>query len=182
MKELSLIVLILSITIFSSCSTNENDPISSDPPGEPLKLTVTYEEVYYINLADQAVVEVTDPLLEKDWDISLDILTRIHLNGGASAPGPAFASKVEGIAYEEVKSAPEVTYMTDDQNGPYIGENWYYYDVTTHSVQPLDLFYIIRAADGEFYKFQISDAVFTSRTDGELTIYIEKIKIGRAHV
>jgi hypothetical protein len=175
MKVLSVIILVLSLSLFFSCSTNENDPIAPDPTGEPLMLTVTYDEVYYISLSEQAVVEVSDPLIEKDWDISLDILTRMHLNGGSTAPGPVYAAKIEGIAYEDLKNAPDVTYMTDDQNGGFIGENWYYYDLTTHTVNPLDHFYVIRGVDGEFYKLRISDAVFTSRTDGELTIYIEKV-------
>jgi hypothetical protein len=175
MKFVSLVVVILSTLILWGCSTNENEPIAPDPNIEPLKLTVTYDEVYYINFTEKSVVEISDPLLENDWDISLDILTRIHLNGGSSAPGPVYAVKIEGIEYEDLKSAPEVTYHTDDQNGGYIGENWYFYDITSHSVSPLDHYYVIRAGDGEFYKFKISDAVFTSRTDGELTIYIEKI-------
>ena len=175
MKVLSVIVFILTISLFFACSTNENEPLAPDPPGQSMKLTVTYDQVYYVNLTEQAVIEISDPLLEKDWDISIDILARIRLNGGASAPGQVYASKIEGIAYEELKNAPDATYMTDDQNGAYIGENWYYYDITTHSVNPLDHFYVIRARDGEFYKFIISDAVFTSRTDGELTMLIEKI-------
>jgi hypothetical protein len=175
MKILSLILSSLIIVVFVSCSTNENDPIAPDPTIEPLKLTVTYDEVYYISLTEKSVVEIDDPLLEKDWDLVIDIMTRIKLNGGSTAPGSVVATKVEGIAFEDVKNAPDVTYMTDDQNGSYIGEKWYYYDVMTHSVNPLDHVYIIRAEDGKFYKFQISDAVFTSRTEGELTIYIEKI-------
>ncbi len=175
MKVLTILFLIVSLFVLFGCSTNENEPMGSEPLGEPMELTVTYDQIYYINLAEKAVVEVTDPLLDAGWDLSLDILTRIHLNGGSSAPGPVYAAKVEGIAFEDVKNAPEVTYMTDDQSGGYIGENWYYYDVATHTVNPLAHFYVIRAADGEFYKFQISDAVFTSRTDGKLTIYIEKV-------
>ena len=175
MKLLSIVVVILSILVLWGCSTNENEPIAPDPPGEPLILTVTYDEIYYINLTDQSVVEISDPLLEKDWDISIDILSRIQLNGGSTAPGMVYAAKVDGLEYEDLKNAPETTYMTDDQNGGYIGENWYFYDFTTHTVNPLDHYYVIRAGDGEFYKFKISDAVFTSRTDGELTIYIEKI-------
>ncbi len=175
MKVFSIIFLILSLFILFGCSTNENEPMGSEPLGKPMELTVTYDQIYYINLAEKAIVEVTDPLLDAGWDLSLDILTRIHLNGGSSAPGPVYAVKVEGIAFEDVKNAPEVTYITDDQSGEYIGENWYYYDATSHTVNPLDHFYVIRATDGEFYKFQISDAVFTSRTDGKLTIYIEKV-------
>jgi len=175
MKLSSIIVLLLSLFILFSCSTNENEPLAPDPPGEPMKLTVTSDQVYYINLTEQSVVEITDPLLESGWDLSIDLLTRVQLNGGSTSPGLVFATKVEGIAFEDVKNAPEVTYMTDDQNGGYIGDNWYYYDVTNHTVNPLDHFYIIRGADGEFYKFKISEAVFTSRYDGELTIYIEKV-------
>lgn len=175
MNLLSLIFLIFSLFFLFGCSTNENEPLGSEPLGEPMELTVTYDQIYYINLAEKAVVEVTDPLLDTGWDLSLDILTRIHLNGGSTAPGSVYATKVEGIAFEDVINAPDITYMTDDQNGGYIGEKWYYYDVTTHTVNPLDHFYVIRASDGEFYKFKISDAVFTSRTDGELTIYIEKV-------
>ncbi len=175
MNLLSIIFLIFSLFVLFGCSTNENEPLGSEPLGEPMELAVTYDQVYYINLAEKAVVEVTDPLLDAGWDLSLDILTRIHLNGGSTAPGSVYAAKVEGIAFEDVKNAPGITYMTDDQNGGYIGEKWYYYDVTTHTVNPLDHFYVIRSIDGEFYKFKISDAVFTSRTDGELTIYIEKV-------
>lgn len=175
MKLSSIIVLILSLFILFGCSTNENEPLEPEPAGEPIKLTVTYDQIYYINFAEKAVVEITNHLLESDWDLSIEALTTIQLNGGSTAPGPVTAAKVEEISFEDVKSAPEVTYMTDDQNGGYIGDNWYYYDITTHTVNPLDHFYVIRATDGEFYKLKISDAVFTSRTDGELTIYIEKV-------
>jgi hypothetical protein len=161
--------------ILFGCSTNENAPLEPDPPGEPFTLTVTYGDVYYISLSEKSVIEITDPLLEKNWDIALDILTRFHLNGGTTAPGPVYATRIEGMSFDDLAKAPSVTYMTDDQNGGYIGENWYYYDITSHTVNPLDHFYVIQAADGEFYKFKISDAVFTSRTDGELTFYIEKI-------
>jgi len=175
MKVFSILFLILSFFVLFGCSTNENPPLEPELPGEPITLTVTYDQVYYISLTEKSVVEIADPLLEKNWDLALDILTRFQLNGGSTSPGDVYASKVEGIAFEDLKTAPSVTYMTDDQNGGYIGENWYFYNATTHTVNPLDHFYVIRAADGEFYKFSISDAVFTSRTDGELTIYIEKI-------
>jgi hypothetical protein len=175
MKVLSILFGILGLFVIFGCSTNENDPLEPVPSGEPIKLTVTYDQTYYINLTKKEVVEITDPLMESDWDLSIGALTTIQLNGGATAPGPVYATKIEGLAYEDVKNAPDVTYMTDDQNGGYIGDNWYFYDAVAHVVSPLDLFYVIRAADGEFYKFKISEVVFPSRTDGELTIYIEKI-------
>jgi len=175
MKLFSIFSLILSLFVLFGCSTNENPPLEPEPPIEPITITVSYGESYYINLAEKSVVEITDPLLENGWDIVIDLLTRIKLNGGASSPGPVYASKVEGLGFEDVKTAPSVTYMTDDQNGDYIGENWYFYDLTTHSVTPYDQFYIIRDVNDEFYKFKISDVVVTSRTEIDLKIYIEKI-------
>jgi len=168
-------IIIIGLFVLFGCSTNENTPLEPDPPGELLKLSVTYDQIYYINLAEKSVADISDPLLDAGWDLAIDILTRIQLNGGSTAPGSVYASRVDGMDFENIKNAPSVTYMTDDQNGGYIGENWYYYDITTHTVNALDHSYVIRATNGEFYKFKIADAVFTSRTDGELTIYIEKI-------
>ncbi|MEE9117301.1 MAG: hypothetical protein V3U02_01740, partial [Calditrichia bacterium] len=76
MKVLTILFLIVSLFVLFGCSTNENDPLGSEPLGEPMKLTVTSDQIYYINLAKKAVVEVTDPLLDVGWDLSLDNLTR----------------------------------------------------------------------------------------------------------
>ena len=67
-------------------------------------------------------------------------------------------------------------YETDTQHGYYIGENWYFYDVNTHTVNPGEDHYVIKANDGNFYKFRIKETVFTSRTDGELTLLAAKVK------
>ncbi len=175
MRILSLLFLIVPLLILFGCSTNENDPMGPEDEGSTLKLTVTAAEKYYISLSKQSTIEVVDPLTNSEWDLSIENLTTIKLNGGSTAPGSVYAFVVDGIAFEDLNSAPETTYLTDDQNGPYIGDNWYFYDITTHTVNPLDTYYVILAMDGHFYKFKITDAVFSSRTDGELTIKIEKL-------
>ena len=175
------LVLIFSLAIFvlimSSCSTNENDPIiTDDPESDPIALTVNAAEIYHISLSQKKTVDVVDPLLENSWDISIDNLTHITVNGGSTAPGKVYVHKVETEDYSQVKAAPDGMYSTDTQkNGAVIGENWYFYDVSTHSVSPLDHVYIIKTSDGEYYKFRISESVFTSRTDGELKILIDKV-------
>ena len=171
---LSLLTLSLLLTFFS-CSKNENDPLSPEEGGLTLTLTVTAADVYYIRLQDLSAVEVSDPLWDEGWDISVDNLTNIRLNGGATAPGQVFAATIDDMDWGDISRAPETVYQTDDQNGGYIGENWYFYDANTHTVNPNDNKYVIRATDGNYYKFRVKETVFTSRTDGELTLIAEKV-------
>ncbi len=172
------LVFLLSLFIFlglMSCSTNENDPLGGEPKGQTLKLTVTASEIYYLKFEELSSVAISDPLFEPDWDISIENLTNIKMNGGATAPGSVYAKIMPGMPFEDITAAPDDIFETDDQSGPYIGENWYFYDINTHTVNPGDDSYVIKAIDGEYYKFWISDAVFTSRTDGELTIVVAKV-------
>jgi len=164
------------VLLISSCSTNENDPIDpGEPESDPIALTVNAAEIYHISLSQKKTVDVVDPLLENSWDISIDNLTHITVNGGSTAPGKVYVYQIETENYSQIKTAPDGMYNTDTQSGAVIGENWYFYDVSTHSVSPLDHVYIVKTSEGEYYKFRISESVFTSRTDGELTILIDKV-------
>ncbi len=121
-------------------------------------------------------MDVVDHYMENSWDISIENLTKISVNGGSTAPGKVYVHMVETEDYGAITAAPDGMYMTDTQkDGPVIGENWYFYDVTTHMVSPLDNVYIIKTDAGEYYKFRVSESVFTTRTDGELKILIDKI-------
>lgn len=172
------IVLLLSVCLFlgfMSCSTNENDPLGSEPTGQKLELTVTASETYYLKFEELASVIIENPLFSSDWDISIENLTNIKLNGGSTAPDIVCAKIMEDIPFEDITAAPDDIFETDDQSGPYIGEHWYYYDVNTHTVNPGDDSYVIKSTNGDYYKFRITDAVFTSRTDGVLTIVVDKV-------
>ena len=175
MKILSLLFLIVPLLMLSACSTNENYPMGPENEGGTLKLTVTANDIYYISLSKQSSLEIADPLLSSEWDLSIENLTTIGLNGGTTAPGSVYAYLVDGIAFEDLIRAPESMYLTDDQNELYIGDNWYFYDSDNHTVKPLDPYYVIRAMNGQFYKFKITDVAFPSRYNGELTIKIEKL-------
>jgi hypothetical protein len=173
----SFLILLTPLLFFSffGCSTNENDPLSPEEGGMTLKLPVTATGVYYIGLQDLKLVEITDPLMEEGWDLSINNLTNIKLNGGSTAPGPVYAKVVNDTEWGDITSAPETVYETDSQYGYYIGENWYFYDVNTHTVNPTDASYVIRAINGIYYKFRIKAAAFTSRTDGELTLIADEV-------
>lgn len=175
MKKLILLIIGTILLLMIGCSGNENEPLSPEPGGATILVTVNASEIYYINLSQETEVDINDPLIESDWDFSIENLTNIKLNGGSTAPGAVYAKLIDGVEYADFSTAPNATYKTDTQNGNYIGENWYYYDISTHTVNPLDTYYVIKATDGNFYKFMISDAVFTSRTEGELTFKVQKI-------
>ena len=175
MRILSIFGLILSLMIISGCSTNENDPVGPDNGGATLKVTVNAAETYFVNLASGEEVMVADYLIEDNWDLRINNLTNITVNGGASAPGEAYVMLIENSDYAAMKTAPNGIYETDTQHGGVIGENWYWYDPSTHTVNPVEQFYVIKTGSGNYYKFQISESVFTSRTDGELSFKFEKI-------
>ncbi len=167
-------IIIAVLMMLNACSTNEN-PVEPTVPGETLKLTVTATETYFIKLTEKSEVAVTDPLMEDNWDITIDNLTRIRLNGGSTAPGAVYAAMVQGTNYDDLKAAPEAEYKTDTQTDFAIGEGWYFYNVNDHTVNPLDQIYVIKTTDGLFYKFMVTECVFTSRTDGEVKFRFDPI-------
>jgi len=167
---------IFALLMLSSCSTNEDDPIGpGDENTVTLKVTVTATESYYIDITQEQLAVVNDYLMDDSWDIVIDNLTRVRLNGGSTASGTVFATALDDVDYDEIAAAPDMLYKADTQDKLAIGETWYFYDLSTHTVNPLDVVYIIRAGDGSFYKFQITEVNFPSRTDGELSLRFDKI-------
>jgi hypothetical protein len=174
MRLMNSLLLLAIIFLLGSCSTNEN-PVEPGPVTETMKLTVDASETYYIKFSQKSEVAVTDPLLEDGWDIVVDNLTRIRLNGGSTAPGTVYAVVLPGAVYDNIATAPDMEYVTDTQNGDVIGEDWYTYNVTNHTVNPKDQIYVIRTEDGAFYKFMITATAFTSMSAGELNFRFDPV-------
>ena len=126
MRFLFTLGLSLGIMILAGCSTNENDPVGPDNGGATLKVTVNAAETYFVNLASGEEVMVADYLIEDNWDLRINNLTNITVNGGASAPGEVYVMLIENSDYAAMKTAPDGIYETDTQNGGAIGENWYW--------------------------------------------------------
>ena len=176
MRVILITGLLVSLILSSGCSKNENDPLGPDDNNAvTLKLTVNSAEEYYISLPEAKAVTITDHLLENAWDLHIDNLTNINVNGGSTAPGEVCAMLITGTSYTDFKTAPDGIYNTDTQNGGVIGDEWWDYNPATHIVTPKDQFYVIKAASGDYYKFQISESMFSSRTDGELSFKFEKL-------
>jgi hypothetical protein len=176
MRTIHLLIVILSMAFLMSCSTNENEPLASNSIQETMTLAVNKDAVYYLSLEEAGVVTVADPMVYENWDIRISNLARVELRGGATAPGNGYAAAVENMTYEDMSTAPNVLYATDTQDGPFIGDNWYIYDITTHIVHPItERFYVLHTAAGKYFKFQIFEVEFPSPTDGELRIRFEEI-------
>jgi len=174
MRLMNSLLLLAVAVLLGSCSKNEN-PMEPGPVTETLKLTVNASETYYIKFSQKSEVAVSDPLLEDGWDIVVDNLTRIRLNGGSTAPGAVYAVVMPGAVYDNIKAAPDAEYATDTQNGDVIGEDWYTYNATNHTVNPKDQIYVIRTETGAFYKFMITETAFTSMSAGELKFRFDPV-------
>ncbi len=174
MRKFLLSIIAVGILMLSACSTNEN-PVEPTGQGATMKLTVTAGERYYIKFSEKSEVTIADYLMEDEWDIVIDNLTRIRVNGGATAPGKVHVLMLDGTDYDKLAKAPDLEYVTDTQDSYAIGEAWYFYNVNDHTVNPLDKIYVIKTADGAFYKFMITECVFSSRTDGEIKFRFDPV-------
>ena len=152
-----------------------NPPAAPEFPDPALLLPVEADQSYFIDLAGGNTVLIDDMLLQEDWDITIDNLTRIRVNGGATSIGEVYVHQLEGASYDDLQTAPDGLYTTDTEDGSVIGEDWYTYDFMTHTVTPKDYIYIIKARNGEYYKMQMINAAFTSQTTGELEFRFGKI-------
>jgi len=163
------------ILVLGACSTNENPVEPNNPPVETMKLAATADQTYFIKFSEKSEVAITDHLMEDGWDIVVDNLTRIRLNGGATAPGSVYAAMLTDTGYDDLKTAPDAEYITDSQIDYAIGEGWYFYNVNDHTVNPLDQIYVIRTAEGSFYKFMITECVALSRTEVDLKFRFDPV-------
>lgn len=119
----------------------------------------------YVNLAAQSVVESADPSDDTSWDLAFDD-ARILTNGGTSGSGFGGA-RPSSEAWEALSSSDTVGFEVDEllavpgppgsgtatANGA-LGD-WYEYDPSTHVLSPKATSFVVRAADGDFFKLRI---------------------------
>jgi len=120
----------------------------------------------YLDLAELALVEPTDPATSADWDLGLQ---RFHyaLDGGVSGRGQGELVVLDGASLLDVNDAPTDGWVTDQPDDPedtdelpeYAFEaaegGWYDYDSTTHVLSPKSRVYVVRGADGSPFALRI---------------------------
>jgi HmuY protein len=125
----------------------------------------------YLDLVEGAKVEIDDvAALESDaWDVAFK-RSSLRTNGGDSGTGGVEVAQIEGATIDEVTDPPADDQFTSDD---WVSDDcqfqsdtglepasafgvWYEYDKEAgHLVTPLPNVYVLRAHDGELYKFAI---------------------------
>ena len=109
-----------------------------------------------------------DPLSEdiEGWDLAFQRF-KVKSNGGISGDGDVEVAILKDVIYEDIQNAPEAMYLVDqddsDDDGDtpdYVfnqGDQWYEYDLSTHTLSPRENVYIIRSTDGLYFKLRFLD-------------------------
>ncbi|MEM9456737.1 MAG: HmuY family protein [Myxococcota bacterium] len=133
------------------------------------------EDWIYLDLANGAQLEVSDPQADKDWDLGFQRF-HIKLNGGASGSAGVEAALLEDTTFDDVKVAPADGYLADQPDGDddndqpdYVLQDWYDYNIMTHVLTPTPTIYVVRTADMDHYKFQIEAYYDDAGTSGHMT-------------
>jgi hypothetical protein len=130
----------------------------------------------YMNLAQGKAVPADGAGDPTAWDLALQRFN-LKLNGGASGSGGAAVALLPGAAFDDVTEVPaDATFLTDqaDANDDGVDEyvmsigdtRWYAYEVTTHVLTPKELVYVVRGADGSFYKLEMLEYYDAAGTAG----------------
>jgi hypothetical protein len=121
----------------------------------------------YLSLQQGKAVPVEEEGDAMAWDLALQQFN-LKLNGGASGSGNSAVALLRGAVFDDVAAVPaEAMFLTDqpDANGDGVEEYvmstgdtaWYDYNFTTHVLTPKDLVYVVRGADGSYYKLEMLD-------------------------
>ena len=132
------------------------------------------ESWVYFSFRADAVVEPDVPVSEGTWDLAL-LRTQLATHSGTSGDG--FGGAVEADDAFDAIDVPPASFEIDEElplpgppgSGTYSGNpalaTWYDYDGATMTVSPRDAAFVIRTADGNFVKAQV-----TGWDDGTYTI------------
>jgi len=92
------------------------------------------------------------------WDIAFN-RANIATNGGATGKGGVMVAALDGANFTAVTQAPLTGYVEDKRAGGQTANpalaKWYDYNYWTHRLTPKPAVYALRAANGNFAKFQI---------------------------
>jgi hypothetical protein len=95
------------------------------------------------------------------------------MNGGASGSAGVQVATLDGVAFESVTKAPEEGFTSPVADGPDDDDaepdnafnngtdDWYEYDLSTHTLTTKDVIYVVASSAGRFYKIR-----FESYYDG----------------
>lgn len=164
MKHTISLLVLCAALFMTACDSNDLGKLEAllisnlpaDPPtsygsmGQPLGTTGKYT---LFSFATGEAIPNSDSLTNK-WDIGFRA-TSIIINGGTNRIGTGGVQLVNGV-FEDLKTAPESGYLTDDGNTLAVNSDWYTYNPTARTVTPnAGKVFMIKTATGKYAKMEI---------------------------
>ena len=163
------ILILAAVVMFSAC--DDDDDITPGAITTQVEAT-SYTEWVYFSFSEKAVVNVTDPKTETNWDIGL---RRNHFstNSGSSGNGAGGVYDAGVVDFDTYFEAPETEYTVDDtvQNmdlttipyptmysiaGNTVLETWgTFTDEQPPTFIPSNKVFVVKTADGKYVKMII---------------------------
>lgn len=168
------ILIIAAVIMFSACEEDENNnPVALEAVTEQVAATSYTDWVYY-SFSEEAVVDVTDPKTQTNWDIGL---RRNHFstNSGSSGNGDGGVVDAGVVDFDNYFEAPETEYTVDDtvQNmdlttipyptmypiaGNTVLETWgAFTEEQPPTFIPSNKVFVVKTADGKYVKMIVQN-------------------------
>lgn len=92
----------------------------------------------------------------------------VKLDGGTSGTGGVEIAALPGADFAAVTHAPAGGWITDTMEALAFsaGDAWYAYDPATHVLTPRDIVYVVRSAEGEYFKLAFAGYYDAAGTAG----------------
>ncbi len=149
MRRAALILLGVGLLLIGACSKDKN-PVKPEQKTDSSFLTENIKEKpTYFSLEEMQPVQT--------YDISFVNGARelaLKLNGGSSGSAGVTA-KVLGVVDFNAEANVDSGFTADTADSLVIGERWYNYDFTTHTVSSKMEIYLVKSADYSVYKVRI---------------------------
>lgn len=186
---------ILGLSMWA-CAKDLAPPDETPTPGERIRHTAQAdgstistidasenEAWVYLDLESKQEVLVDSPGSSAAWDVAFQRF-KVKLNGGDSGAQMVEATKIEGVSFDAVTTAPSGGFLKDAPDGPDDGTIADYaltygpssetgpwgYNVETHQLSDSGVIWVVRSVEGNLYKFQFQDYYDEAGSPGHLTV------------
>lgn len=139
----------------------------------------------YFSFSFGRLVEPSDAANSTDWDLGFQRF-KVKSNSGISGKGGVEVAILEGASFDSLQEAPREGYHTDKDDGDdedsdpdyafLINNTWYAYNPVEHTLKPRDRVYVLKSAEGQYYKLQFLSYYDENGNSGFPTFKWAKIK------
>jgi hypothetical protein len=159
-------VTIFSLSFMSCKKETDNVPVTNT-----IDISVSSSQAgafTYFSFEKGEVVTAENVFTTKDWDFGLKLIS-FQVNGGTDRAGEGGVIILDNT-FENVTTAPETGYKTDNGADTAIKDEWYTYDPVARSFTPkAGKVFVFKTAKGKFAKMEVIKGVPTN-DNGEIVV------------